>query len=273
MPEVTALANSKGGIGKTTSTVQLAHEKAKTGKRVLIIDLDGQKSLTKALGLEASPGETTVFACLTDPSKGLERAVKHFSGTPSYPVHYPSSGCIDVIPGARDITKAANAFDRVRANQPVPSYELVLVYLINTFAQQYHEVFLDMSPSTDRTTVAAFFAAHKTVAPVAAEPMAIDGVQEFLQTLTENNVARAGFNLQGQTKLAGLLLAKVMPDQMKVVQKFQQILTQSNIPHFGETFIPYTTAGWESTGERVPIDVYQSGDAASLAYRNVAAQL
>ncbi|MBA3822627.1 MAG: ParA family protein [Ktedonobacterales bacterium] len=273
MPKVISAANSKGGVAKTTSSVNIGHELARRGNKVLIIDGDSQRSATKNLGIETKPGQPTVYAVLTEPAQGIARAVITYTGTPSHPVQYPNGGRLDIIPGAKQITEAPAAFDKSRDRQPVPTFNHVLPYLIQHFCGEYAYVIIDPSPSQDRVNLAIIYAADAIIAPVAAEPMAMDGVQELLETLQEINAARDGLRLTGQTKLAGLLISKVYPDQMKMVTALQAALDAAHIPHFGDIFIPYTTAGWESTGERLPIAVYLPEDAAAQAYQVIAQAL
>ena len=269
MTLVTSTANSKGGVAKTTTSIQLAHEWARQGKKVLLIDGDSQRSATKNLGIDLKPGQATIYAVLTEPQQGIARAIVPYQGTAHFPITYPSGGCLDVIPGAKQITEASTTFDKTKERQPVPTFNHVLPYLIATFCQGYDHVIIDPSPSTDRMNQAIIFASDMVIAPVASEPMALDGVQELLETLSEMNGARAALRIPGQTTLAGLLIAKVYPDQLEVVTSLQAALDSAHIAHFGKTYVPYTTAGWKSTGERVPIGVYQSDDLAASAYRSV----
>jgi len=273
MTKVVTTVNSKGGVAKTTTTVQAAHEWAKQGKKVLIIDGDSQLSATISLGVEPRPGQATILAVLTEPSQGIARAIVPYRGTPQFPLQYPRGGKIDVIPGARHVTGAPATFDKTKDRQPVPTFNHVLPYLISTYCGDYDYVIIDPSPSTDRVNQAIIFAADIAIAPVAAEPMAISGVQQLLETLAEMNEARARLQIHGQTSLAGLLVAKVYPDQMEVLTSLHAALDHAHILHFGKLYIPYTTAGWKSAGEFVPIDCYQPDDAAAIAYRAVVQSL
>ena len=273
MPKIVSTANSKGGVAKTTSSIQLSHELANHGKKILIIDGDSQRSATKNLGIDPKQGQPTIYAVLTEPAQGIVDAIVPYTGTTKHPITYPMGGRIDVIPGAKTITEAPTVFDKTRDRQPVPTFNHVLPYLIQHFCGDYDYVFIDPSPSQDRVNTAIIYAADAIIAPVAAEPMAMDGVQELLETLYEMNTTRDGLRLEGQTKLAGLLIVKVYPDQMHLVSNLQHALDAAYIPHFGSIYIPYTTAGWESTGERIPIAVYQPDDAAAQAYQVVAQSL
>ncbi len=273
MTVVYGLANSKGGVGKTTSVVQLAHEAAMQGKKVLVIDGDSQRSLTKYLGMEPKPGQPTIYALMTEPAKGIQHSVRSYTGTAQRPIQYPGAGRLDLIPGAKQIAEAPTAFDRSRDRQPVASFEQVLPYVIGAFCQEYDLVLLDSSPSEDRITEALRYAADRVIAPVASEIMALDGSQELLETLQLSNERRAGLQLPGQTTLHGMLIAKVMPDQLQLVRDLQQTLDENQIPHFGASYVPYTSAGWQAPGDHLPIAVFQPDDSAAAVYHVIAATM
>ena len=273
MRGVYVFANQKGGVAKTTSAFELGYELAQHGYSVLIKDGDSQRSVTKYMDMEPKPGQPTVLSLLTEPSRGIRHIVRSYHGTHDHPITFPGKGRLDLIPGAKTISQAPVAFDSSSDRQPVQRFELVLPYIFRTFCTDYDYILLDAGPNDDRISQALMFAAQRVIAPVAAEAMALDGLQELLDTLTESNKQRAGLKLAGQTDLHGILVAKVYPDQMKYLKRFHKTLDENGIPHFGDVYIPYTTAGWESPEYRVPIAVYQPGDAAAVAYRSVAATL
>jgi cellulose biosynthesis protein BcsQ len=111
------------------------------------------------------------------------------------------------------------------------------------------------------------------LAPVASEMMALDGLQELLTSLQESNIRRAGLHLPGQTELDGILVAKVHPDQLELLDRIYKTLDENEIPHFGSLYVPYTTAGWKAPGARVPISVFKPDDAAAKAYSAVVDEL
>ena len=273
MAGVYVFANQKGGVAKTTSTFEVGYELAQHSYSVAIVDGDSQRSVTKYMGMEPKPGQPTMLSMLTEPARGISHIVRSYRGTHDHPITFLGKGRLDLIPGAKQISQAPGIFDRSSDRQPVPRFELVLPYIFRTFCTEYDYILLDAGPSEDRISQALMFAADRVIAPVAAEAMALDGLQELLETLSESNQQRAGLKLTGQTDLHGILVAKVYPDQMKFLKRFHQTLDENRIPHFGDVFIPYTTAGWESPGYRVPIAVYQPTDAAAVAYRSVAATL
>ena len=185
----------------------------------------------------------------------------------------PSGPGLWAIPGARDITKAANAFELARARMPVHTYKLGIDYVIKQYFGGFTKVILDLSPAVDDpTNDAALFAADQVLVPLSVESMSIDGVQELLQTITESNSARAGIGLPGQTHLFALVACRVIADQQPEVGKLFGALNKINIPYFDQC-IPYTTAGWKAPQERIPISVYAPGDAAATPYQVLASRM
>jgi chromosome partitioning protein len=274
MAKTRSHANSKGGVGKTTETEETGHNLAEQGRRVLLIDLDGQCSLTKNLGLLPANGQPTIFAVLTEPGKDANRAVVEYHGTARYPVRYPKGGGLFLIPGARSITRAKGTFDSTRDRQPVGTYDLVMDYVIRTWLQGFDDILLDLSPDPDNpNNDAALFASEEVIAPISVESMSIDGVLELMRTLKDSNAARLGLGLRGQADLRALVPSKVMPDQVDRAREVIASLEQNHIPHFGDLYVPYTTAGWKAPDERVPIAVYQPGDAAAEVYRQITQKL
>ena len=273
MGRVYVYANQKGGVAKTTSALETGYDLAQRGHPVLIVDGDSQRSITKYMGMEPKVGQPTILSLLSEPSSGISHIVRSYRGTQQHPITFPGRGRLDLIPGAKQISQAPGAFDRSKDRQPVNRFELVLPYIYRTFCAGYEYILEDAGPNTDQVSEALMYAADRVIAPVAAEVMALDGLQELLDTLTASNTARAGLKLPGETELHGILVAKVYPDQMKFLQRFRRTLDEAGIPHFGDVFIPYTTAGWESPDYHIPIGVYQPSDAAAAAYRPIAATL
>lgn len=266
-------SNAKGGVAKTTTAIQLGYELAILGHPVLLCDGDSQRSLTMALGLEPKPGQPTMYALLTEPAKGIRHIVRTYTGTVQRPVAFPGHGRLDLLPGAKQITAAPAAFERSRDRQPVNSFEQVLPWVFTTFCEEYDYIICDPSPSSDPITEALALVAHRIIAPVASEMMALDGLQELLDALRQNNERRAGLQLPGQTELHGILIAKVLPDQLELVARMRETFDRIGISHFGDLYVPYTTAGWKAPGARVPIAIYQPDDAAAATYHEVAATL
>jgi len=274
-PIVVNNANSKGGVGKTTQTEELAHRLAEQGKWVLVMDLDGQCNLTKNLdAMPTSPKQPTMHAVLTEPGMDAMRAVVQYTGTTSRPVRYANGGGLFLIPGAKTITKAPGEFFGTRARQPIHDFKLTIHHVITSWLMGFDFILLDSSPDPDsEVNDAALLATHEVLVPVSVESMSIDGVMEFLAILRASNASRPSFKLTGQAHLKALVPSKVMPDQVERAGEVIATLAQHNIPHFGDLYVPYTTAGWKAPDDRVPIALYRPDDAAALVYQQIAAKL
>jgi len=265
MQIITAI-NFKGGIGKTTFTIQIAHIYAKKGKRVLVIDMDSDICATQAFGINEIDKNRTIWHALVHPVEGIRHLVRPYTGTLATPITY--SGCIDILPGIQEVNSAPLAFDKNLAKQPVQSFEAVLSYLVTTHASAYDVVLIDPPPGWDRMNDTILFAAQYAIASLSAEALAVRGVANLLNRIKEKNIERATFHISGQTQLLGLLLSKTMPDQVLAARSLLETLNKKAIPAF-QTIIPYTTAGWKAPESYLPIDVFAPNDEAAQAYEAV----
>ena len=281
MTVVLAQTNMRGGVGKTTTSVSIGHELARRGKRVVLIDCDSQRTLSIYLGLDVKVGHPTIYAFMTEPTEANVRgSLLKYTGSSNFPVSYPGNGALYIIPGARSITDASKNFDKTRERQPVKSFNAVLPYGIQQFLSDFDYALLDPSPATDDMTRAVTNAAHGVIAPLAAEPLSIEGVNDLLGDLRDINVARAGLldeltrtqsrvQMPREVQLLGLLAAKVLPQQMRVAEQLWADSEEAGIGHFHKTFIPCTDAGWAAPAEHVPIAVIAPRDLAAQAYEKI----
>jgi len=160
-PCVICVANQKGGVGKTTTSVSLAHGLALCGVRVLLVDLDPQGHVAFSLGLKKSPG--------------LYRAL--VEDAPLAEVAQPARERLDILPGDKRTEKAK------RYLMTVNFRERVLADLLAGCT--YQVVILDTAPSLDVLHVAALVASDWVLIPTKLESMAVDGVNEALRSVGE----------------------------------------------------------------------------------------
>ena len=195
MARVIAIANQKGGVGKTTTAINLAAYLARLGKRVLLVDLDPQGNATSGLGVRAERG---VYHLLQgEPLEGLVHPVDGFHLLPATP---------DLVGATVELAGAPTALREVLRDE---GYDLVL---------------LDAPPSLSPLTLNALAAAEGVVVPVQAEYYALEGVAGLLATLEE---VRAGLN--PSLRLLGILVT--MYDGRTLLA--QQVEAQLRA-HFGE---------------------------------------
>lgn len=160
MTKVISIANHKGGVGKTTTTVNLSAGLNRKGKKVLCIDLDPQANLTQSLGI--SEFESSVYDSLTQNSQLVPINVKEG---------------FDIIPSHINLSGA-----EVELNNE-PGREYILKGLLNQIKDSYDFVFIDCPPSLGLLTVNAFVASDKLLIPLQAEYLATQGLAKLMEVI------------------------------------------------------------------------------------------
>ncbi|WP_423224042.1 ParA family protein [Candidatus Amarolinea aalborgensis] len=169
-----AIALSKGGVGKTTTAVNLATGLALAGKRVLLVDVDTQGQVTKALGLQAGLGLADLVTAETSSPEAL----------------IPAREGLSVLAGGRALAGLKRQITRRDFGG-----EQVLSEALAPFEDQFDYTILDTAPGWDALTVNVLFYAHQVVAPVSLEVLTLQGLIEFEQSLTAIQKYHPALNL------------------------------------------------------------------------------
>jgi chromosome partitioning protein len=166
MSRIIAIANQKGGVGKTTTAINLGAALAVAEKRTLVVDIDPQGNATSGLGVEDRDNRATIYDVLIGGKAVAETTV---SG-----VHFP---CLDLIPSTRDLVGAE--IELVEA----PDREAVLRKALEGIREQYDYILVDCPPSLGLLTLNTLTAADSVIIPIQCEFYALDGLSQLLNTI------------------------------------------------------------------------------------------
>lgn len=165
MGKVIAIANQKGGVGKTTTAINLAASLAVLEHRVLLIDADPQANATSGVGVDVRNVKTSIYECVVD-DVDPKSIILHTS-TPNF----------DLLPSHIDLVGAEIEMLNL------PNRERVLKQVIDKVSNEYDFILIDCSPSLGLITVNALTAANSVIIPVQCEYFALEGLGKLLNTI------------------------------------------------------------------------------------------
>lgn len=246
---IIAVANQKGGVGKTTTTVNLAACLAEEGKRVLIIDLDPQGNATSALNVRVESLDSTIYKVLIA-KKPIEDCIE--------PTEVKN---LFIVPSTKDL--AGGEVELVTVN----GREMRLKFALAPIVDDFDYILVDCAPSLSVLAVNALVACREVLMPVQCEYFALEGVREMLRTLEE---VREYLNPE-------LDVSTVLCTMYDSRNKLSQEVAESVREYFGDkvckTMIPRNTKLAEAPSVGKPITTYDPSSTGAKAYRAVAKEI
>src|SRR5271165_7177023 len=248
MGKILGIVNQKGGVGKTTTAINLAACLALDGLKILLVDCDPQANASSGLGIQRDDNRNSIYDVLMGDAAAAQ-------------VLLPTEiGNLTLLPGSKNLTGAnielANAEDR----------SLRLRKALEEVQKDYDLVVLDCPPALDLLTLNSLVAADSLIVPMQAEYFALEGISELVSTLER---VRAAFN--PKLVIEGVLLT-MYDDRTNLAQQVTETLRE----HFGDrlfrTVIPRNIRLAEAPSHGRPIALYDPRSRGTEAYFELAGE-
>lgn len=249
MGRIIAIANQKGGVGKTTTAINLSACLAEAGQKVLVIDIDPQGNTTSGLGVAKDEVDSTIYEVILQEIDIKDATCQNVFDN------------LDVIPS--NVNLAGAEIDLI----DVEDREYILKNAISEVRDNYDFVILDCPPSLSMLTVNAMTAADTVLVPIQCEYYALEGLTQLIHTI---NLVKKKLN--PQLELEGVVFT--MYDSrtnlsLQVVENVKDNLHQN----IYKTIIPRNIRLAEAPSHGVPINIYDSKSSGAESYRLLAEEV
>ena len=249
MSRIIAIANQKGGVGKTTTAINLSACLAEAGKKVLMLDCDPQGNATSGLGVNKNSAEITSYDILIGEAT-VEEAIIH--------TEYER---LDII--ASNINLSGAEIELIGIDQK----EFILKKQIDKIRDNYDFIIIDCPPSLNMLTVNAMTTADTVLVPIQCEYYALEGLSQLIHTINLVNQ-----RLNPKLKMEGVVFT--MYDartnlSLQVVENVKSNLRQT----IYKTIIPRNVRLAEAPSHGMPINVYDTRSAGAESYRLLAEEV
>ncbi|MCP1111103.1 ParA family protein [Ohessyouella blattaphilus] len=249
MGRIIAIANQKGGVGKTTTAINLAASLAEKGKKVLAIDMDPQGNMTSGLGIEKETVNNTVYDLIIG-NANLDEVIQ-----------IEAIENLDVLPTNIDLSAAEiELID-------VPNKEYILKTHIDGVKDNYDYVIIDCPPSLSMLTINAMTTASSVLVPIQCEYYALEGLSQLIHT-----VELVRDRLNSELEIEGVVFTMFDARtnlSLQVVENVRENLDQN----IYDTVIPRNIRLAEAPSYGIPINQYDSSSTGANSYRKLAEEV
>ena len=249
MGRIIAIANQKGGVGKTTTSINLAASIAEMGKRVLAIDLDPQGNMTSGLGVDKNEVENTVYELMLDECS-INESIQD-----------------TVVKGLRLIPSNVNLAGAEIELLGINDKEYILKTAVDYIRDDYDFIVIDCPPSLNMLTVNAMTTADTVLVPIQCEYYALEGLSQLIHTI---NLVQERLNPNLQMEGVVFTMYDVWTKlSNQVVENVKENLDTK----IYETMIPRNIRLAEAPSYGIPINMYDSKSAGAESYRKLAKEI
>lgn len=250
MGRTIAIANQKGGVGKTTTTINLSACLSEAGQKVLVVDFDPQGNATSGFGLEKGSIENTVYQMLigeTDAKESIEKNVQNN---------------LDILPS--DVNLAGAEIELLEMDNK----ESLLRDNLKSIKNQYDFIIIDCPPSLNMLTINAMTTANTVLVPIQCEYYALEGLSQLIYTI---NLVQERLNPELQ--MEGIVFTMYDARTNLSLQVVENVKNNLNTTNIYKTIIPRNIRLAEAPSHGKPINLYDKKSTGAESYRLLAEEV